>query len=86
MLAAGGPRALALAASRADIVSLAKDAMTPRAEIAQLVRDLRELAGSRADEIELAMNLFAAGTARAAAVDEAGGRRRTARSWRRATR
>ncbi|MFF0271521.1 LLM class flavin-dependent oxidoreductase [Kribbella sp. NPDC004536] len=62
MLAAGGPRALALAAARADIVSLAKDAMTPRAEVVQLVRDLRELAGSRADEIELAMNLFAAGT------------------------
>ncbi|MEV5964660.1 LLM class flavin-dependent oxidoreductase [Kribbella sp. NPDC051952] len=62
MLAAGGPRALALAAARADIVSLAKDAMTPRAEIAQLVKDLRELAGSRADDIELAMNLFAAGT------------------------
>jgi probable F420-dependent oxidoreductase len=62
MLAAGGPRALALAAERADIVSLAKDAMTPREEVAQLVRDLRDLAGSRADEIELAMNLFAAGT------------------------
>ncbi|MEU4290505.1 LLM class flavin-dependent oxidoreductase [Kribbella sp. NPDC026596] len=62
MLAAGGPRALALAAARADIVSLAKDAMTPRAEVAQLVQDLRELAGPRADEIELAMNLFAAGT------------------------
>ncbi|WP_350278938.1 LLM class flavin-dependent oxidoreductase [Kribbella sp. HUAS MG21] len=62
MLAAGGPRALALAAARADIVSLAKDAMTPRAEVLRLVRDLRELAGSRADDIELAMNLFAAGT------------------------
>jgi alkanesulfonate monooxygenase SsuD/methylene tetrahydromethanopterin reductase-like flavin-dependent oxidoreductase (luciferase family) len=62
MLAAGGPRALALAAARADIVSIAKDAMTPRAEIQQVVRDLRELAGSRADDIELAMNLFAAGT------------------------
>jgi len=62
MLAAGGPRALALAAARADIVSIAKDAMTPRAEILRLVTDLRELAGPRADEIELAMNLFAAGT------------------------
>jgi probable F420-dependent oxidoreductase len=62
MLAAGGPRALALAAARADIVSIAKDAMAPRAEILRLVRDLRELAGPRADAIELAMNLFAAGT------------------------
>jgi alkanesulfonate monooxygenase SsuD/methylene tetrahydromethanopterin reductase-like flavin-dependent oxidoreductase (luciferase family) len=62
MLAAGGPRALALAAARADIVSIAKDAMTPREEIQRLVQDLRELAGPRADDIELAMNLFAAGT------------------------
>lgn len=62
MLAAGGPRALALAAARADIVSIAKDAMTPRAEIARLIHDLRDLAGPRADDIELAMNLFAAGT------------------------
>jgi alkanesulfonate monooxygenase SsuD/methylene tetrahydromethanopterin reductase-like flavin-dependent oxidoreductase (luciferase family) len=62
MLAAGGPRALALAAARADIVSIAKDAMTPRTEIAKLVQELRELAGPRADDIELAMNLFAAGT------------------------
>lgn len=62
MLAAGGPRSLALAAARADIVSLAKSAMAPREEFLQLARDLRELAGTRADDIELAMNLFAAGT------------------------
>lgn len=62
MLAAGGPRTLALAAARADIVSLAKPAMAPREEIAQLAKELRELAGPRADDIELAMNLFAAGT------------------------
>ncbi|MEU4193471.1 LLM class flavin-dependent oxidoreductase [Kribbella sp. NPDC026611] len=62
MLAAGGPKALALAAERADIVSLAKDATTPRSEVAAVARKLRSLAGSRADEIELAMNLLAAGT------------------------
>jgi alkanesulfonate monooxygenase SsuD/methylene tetrahydromethanopterin reductase-like flavin-dependent oxidoreductase (luciferase family) len=62
MLAAGGPKALALAAERADIVSLAKDATTPREEVAAMARELRELAGSRADDIELAMNLLAAGT------------------------
>ncbi|WP_112244716.1 LLM class flavin-dependent oxidoreductase [Kribbella monticola] len=61
MLAAGGPKSLAMAAERADIVSLAKPAMTPRSEVAELARDLRELAGSRADDIELAMNLFAVG-------------------------
>jgi alkanesulfonate monooxygenase SsuD/methylene tetrahydromethanopterin reductase-like flavin-dependent oxidoreductase (luciferase family) len=60
MLAAGGPKALALAAERADIVSLAKDATTPRSEVAALAQELRSLAGSR--EIELAMNLLAAGT------------------------
>lgn len=63
MLAAGGPRSLALAAARADIVSLAKPALTTREEFRQLTQELRELAGSRADDIELAMNLFAAGTA-----------------------
>ncbi len=62
MLAAGGPKALALAAERADIVSLAKDATTPREDVAALAKHLRDLAGSRADDIELAMNIFAAGT------------------------
>ncbi|MFI5736725.1 LLM class flavin-dependent oxidoreductase [Kribbella sp. NPDC051587] len=62
MLAAGGPKALALAAERADIVSLAKDATTPREEVAALAAELRTLAGARADDIELAMNLLAAGT------------------------
>ncbi|MER7244559.1 LLM class flavin-dependent oxidoreductase [Kribbella sp. NPDC000426] len=62
LLAAGGPKALALAAERADIVSLAKDATTPRSEVAAVARELRELAGARADDIELSMNLLAAGT------------------------
>lgn len=62
MLAAGGPKGLELAAERADIVSIAKGALTPRDEIRGLVRQLRELAGSRVDDIEIAMNLFAAGT------------------------
>jgi alkanesulfonate monooxygenase SsuD/methylene tetrahydromethanopterin reductase-like flavin-dependent oxidoreductase (luciferase family) len=61
MLAAAGPKSLALAAERADIVSIAKPATAPREEVATLARELRELAGSRADDIELAMNLFAAG-------------------------
>ncbi|MFC9687967.1 LLM class flavin-dependent oxidoreductase [Kribbella sp. NPDC056951] len=62
MLAAGGPKALALAAERADIVSLAKDATTPRSEVEAVAQELRTLAGSRADDIELATNLLAAGT------------------------
>ena len=78
MLAAAGPRGLALAAARADIVSIAKSALTPRAEVVELAGELRKLAGSRADDIELAMNLFAAGngelppwTKQAAGVDAA---------------
>jgi alkanesulfonate monooxygenase SsuD/methylene tetrahydromethanopterin reductase-like flavin-dependent oxidoreductase (luciferase family) len=74
MLAAAGGKSLALAAERADIVSIAKPAMTPREEVAALTRELRELAGSR--DIELAMNLFAVGngdlpvwTKQAAGVD-----------------
>jgi probable F420-dependent oxidoreductase len=62
LMAASGPRMLALAAARADIVSLAKPATAPRQEFAQTALELRELAGPRADDIELAMNLFAAGT------------------------
>lgn len=61
MIAAGGPRSRALAAERADIVSLAASALTPRADVAEMARDLRERAGSRADELEVAMNLFAVG-------------------------
>ncbi|TWD81549.1 alkanesulfonate monooxygenase SsuD/methylene tetrahydromethanopterin reductase-like flavin-dependent oxidoreductase (luciferase family) [Kribbella amoyensis] len=61
MLAAGGPRSLALAAARADIVSIAKSALTPRDEVIGLAAELRALAGARADDIELALNLFAAG-------------------------
>ncbi|MEV6282909.1 LLM class flavin-dependent oxidoreductase [Kribbella sp. NPDC051770] len=61
LMAAGGPKSLALAAERADVVSIAKGAMTPRAEVRQLTRDLRAMAGERADDIELALNVFAAG-------------------------
>jgi alkanesulfonate monooxygenase SsuD/methylene tetrahydromethanopterin reductase-like flavin-dependent oxidoreductase (luciferase family) len=76
MLAAAGGKSLALAAERADIVSIAKPALTPREEVVALARELRDLAGPRADDIELAMNLFAVGdgelppwTKQAAGVD-----------------
>ncbi|GAB2567922.1 LLM class flavin-dependent oxidoreductase [Kribbella endophytica] len=61
IMAAGGPKSLALAAERADVVSIAKGALTPPAEVIQLADELRTLAGDRADDIELALNLFAAG-------------------------
>jgi alkanesulfonate monooxygenase SsuD/methylene tetrahydromethanopterin reductase-like flavin-dependent oxidoreductase (luciferase family) len=61
LVAAGGPKARALAAEKADIVSIAADPLTPRADVARAVADVRAKAGARAAEIEFAMNLFAVG-------------------------
>jgi alkanesulfonate monooxygenase SsuD/methylene tetrahydromethanopterin reductase-like flavin-dependent oxidoreductase (luciferase family) len=61
LVAAGGPRARELAAQRADIVTLAFGPRTPRASVAEAAAELRVRAGSRADDIELAANLFAVG-------------------------
>jgi probable F420-dependent oxidoreductase len=62
LVAAGGPRALAVAAEKADIVSLAAAPLAPRDEVAGMARTLRDAAGDRADDIELAMNLFVVGS------------------------
>ncbi len=61
LMAARGPRALALAAEIADIVTLAAGPLASRDEVAALAARLRAAAGSRAAEIELAMNLFVVG-------------------------
>jgi alkanesulfonate monooxygenase SsuD/methylene tetrahydromethanopterin reductase-like flavin-dependent oxidoreductase (luciferase family) len=62
MMAAAGPRALALAAEIADIVAVAAAGpFAARDEVAALTAGFRETAGSRAAEIELAMNLFVIG-------------------------
>jgi alkanesulfonate monooxygenase SsuD/methylene tetrahydromethanopterin reductase-like flavin-dependent oxidoreductase (luciferase family) len=61
LMAAGGPRALALAAEIADIVTVATGPFASRDEVAALTAGFRETAGSRAAEIELAMNLFVIG-------------------------
>lgn len=61
LVAAGGPKARSLAAEQADIVSIASGPLTPRAEVAEAVGDIRAKAGSRGDDIEVAMNLFAVG-------------------------
>jgi alkanesulfonate monooxygenase SsuD/methylene tetrahydromethanopterin reductase-like flavin-dependent oxidoreductase (luciferase family) len=61
MVAAGGPRALELAAADADIVALAAAPTTPRDGVVAMAAGLRELAGDRTEEIELAMNLFVVG-------------------------
>jgi alkanesulfonate monooxygenase SsuD/methylene tetrahydromethanopterin reductase-like flavin-dependent oxidoreductase (luciferase family) len=61
LMAAGGPRARTLAAARADTVTLATGPLTPHGEVTEAVADLRARAGDRAEDIELAINLFAVG-------------------------
>jgi hypothetical protein len=61
LMAAGGPRARALAAAKADIVALAAGPLATRDQVAQMVAEVREHAGERAEDIELAMNLFVIG-------------------------
>jgi alkanesulfonate monooxygenase SsuD/methylene tetrahydromethanopterin reductase-like flavin-dependent oxidoreductase (luciferase family) len=59
LVAAGGPKALALAARTADIVTLAAPPLSDRDHHAGMVARLRDAAGER--DIEIAMNLFVVG-------------------------
>jgi alkanesulfonate monooxygenase SsuD/methylene tetrahydromethanopterin reductase-like flavin-dependent oxidoreductase (luciferase family) len=61
MIAAGGPRSLGVAAEQADIVALALGTTAGPADAARLVDELRDLAGERAERIELSLNLFVVG-------------------------
>ena len=61
LVAAGGPKARALAAEAADIVTLAAGPFATREEVAAAAVDLRERAADRTADIELAMNLFVVG-------------------------
>jgi probable F420-dependent oxidoreductase len=61
LIAAGGPRARALAAAKADIITLAAGPLSTRDEVAQMVTQVLEQAGDRAEKIELAMNLLVVG-------------------------
>jgi probable F420-dependent oxidoreductase len=61
LVAAGGPKAIALAAQTADVVTLAADARATRDHVAAMAAQLREAAGERAEGIELAMNVFVVG-------------------------
>ncbi|HEY1970636.1 MAG TPA: LLM class flavin-dependent oxidoreductase [Pseudonocardia sp.] len=61
LIAAGGPKARALAAAKADIVTLADPALTGRAEVESHYAEVRAAAGDRADDIEPAMNIFVVG-------------------------
>jgi alkanesulfonate monooxygenase SsuD/methylene tetrahydromethanopterin reductase-like flavin-dependent oxidoreductase (luciferase family) len=61
LIAASGPRALALAAAEADTVTLAAPPETPREQVQAMADRVRELAGPRAAELELSMNVFVVG-------------------------
>lgn len=61
LVAAGGPRARALAAREADIVTLATAPTTSTGELAELTADVGRRAGERAADIEFAANLFVVG-------------------------
>ncbi|MGE3289349.1 MAG: LLM class flavin-dependent oxidoreductase [Pseudonocardia sp.] len=58
LMAVRGPKARALAARLADVVTPALPALTPRAEVAALVADVREQAGR---DLEFSINLFVVG-------------------------
>lgn len=61
LLAGAGPKMLALAAKDADTVTFTWRPQTTEAEAAVVVDRFREIAGGRADEIELNLNLMAVG-------------------------
>jgi alkanesulfonate monooxygenase SsuD/methylene tetrahydromethanopterin reductase-like flavin-dependent oxidoreductase (luciferase family) len=61
LMAAGGPKARALAAAKADIVTLAIGPMASRGEVAGLVAEIRAAAGERAGSIEFASPVFVVG-------------------------
>jgi probable F420-dependent oxidoreductase len=59
LVAASGPRMLRLAAEKADIVAFGLPPRTPEEELARTVGRLRDVAGSRFDELELHVNVAA---------------------------
>lgn len=61
MVAAGGPKARALAGAKADIVTLASGPLATRTETLAMVGEVRAAAGDRAEDIEYAMNIFVVG-------------------------
>jgi alkanesulfonate monooxygenase SsuD/methylene tetrahydromethanopterin reductase-like flavin-dependent oxidoreductase (luciferase family) len=61
LMAVGGPKARAVAAAKADIITLAVGPLVSREEVAQLTAEVRALAGDRASDIEFAMPIFIVG-------------------------
>lgn len=61
LMAAGGRRARAVAAAKADAVTLAIGPLTSREEAARMASEVREAAGTRGDSIEFITPIFAVG-------------------------
>jgi alkanesulfonate monooxygenase SsuD/methylene tetrahydromethanopterin reductase-like flavin-dependent oxidoreductase (luciferase family) len=61
LMAARGPRARALAAAKADTITLATGPLATRDEVAALAAEVRQAAGERADQLEFAAPLFVVG-------------------------
>jgi len=61
LMAVGGRKALAVAAAKADIVTIALGPLGTRADMAGLVGELRSAAGPRASSLELLLNVFVVG-------------------------
>ena len=62
LVAAAGPRMFQLAAAEADIVTLGLSPRTTEEGLAAKVAELRTIAGSRFDDLELSYNLAGVGT------------------------
>jgi probable F420-dependent oxidoreductase len=61
LIAASAPKMFKLAAAEADIVTLGVDPRTDEAGLAARIAELRDIAGSRFDELELNVNLAGVG-------------------------
>ena len=61
LMAVSGQLALAVAAAKADIITIAIGPLGTRADMARLANDLRSAAGPRADSLELLLNVFVIG-------------------------
>jgi alkanesulfonate monooxygenase SsuD/methylene tetrahydromethanopterin reductase-like flavin-dependent oxidoreductase (luciferase family) len=61
LMAVSGPKALAMAAAKADIVTIAIGPLGTRADMARLTGEFRSAAGPRASSLELLLNVFVVG-------------------------
>lgn len=62
MAISGAPKSRALAAAEADSIHLAVNPLMPEKELADVVAGVREAAGDRGDQIDIATNIFAVNT------------------------